>query len=69
MFLQIREKVKNLLTEAADLVVGSHYHRNNVSELATSIDTRYKDLACHMNQYRESLVTKLGCTIPCFEVR
>ncbi|XP_057304422.1 triple functional domain protein-like isoform X4 [Hydractinia symbiolongicarpus] len=64
IFQEIREKVKQLLKEASDLVGRLHFHRAKISELATSIDMRYKDLACHMKQYRESLEIKLGCTVP-----
>lgn len=68
IFLQIRENVKTLIKEAGDLVAKLHFHRAGISELATSIDTRYKDLAQNMKQYRDSLESKLQTTLPEFEV-
>jgi len=68
MFIQIREGVKKLLKEAADYVAKIHFHRVAISELATSIDKRYRDLEQVMKQYRESLETKLKTTLPTFEV-
>lgn len=68
IFLEIRENVKGLIKEASDLVAKLHFHRVGISELATSIDTRYKDLAQVMKQYRESLESKLQTTLPEFEV-
>ena len=68
MFIQIRQRVKKLLQEAADYVAKIHFHRVAISELATSIDKRYKDLEQVMKQYRESLENKLQTTLPTFEV-
>ena len=68
IFLEIREKVKALLQEASELVGRIHFHRASISELAASIDLRYKDLARHMKQYHDTLKTKLACSVPEFEV-
>lgn len=68
MFLQIREKVKNLIKEASDLVAKLHFHRSAISGLATSVEGRYKDLAQNIKQYRDSLESKLQTTLPEFEV-
>ena len=68
IFDEIREKVKALLNEASELVGRLHFHRAHIGELATSADMRYKDLAMHMKQYRESLEVQLGCTVAEVEV-
>lgn len=69
MFLSIRERAKTLLKDASDFIAKIHYHRVAISELATSIDKRYKDLEQVMKQYRESLEKKLETTLPDFQVR
>lgn len=68
MFLSIRERAKKLLKDAADFIAKIHYHRVAISEFATSIDKRYKDLEQVMKQYRESLEKKLETTLPDFQV-
>ena len=67
MFSELQENVKTLLTEAAEIVERNHYHRNNVSELATSIDSRYKELACLIKQHSDILVEQLGCSVTSIE--
>ena len=68
-FLQeIREKVKVLLQEASTLITKTYFHSEGVKEWAQSIDRRYKDFACFMKKYRQSLEIKLGCSIPELEV-
>lgn len=67
-FLQIGEQVKALLKEASELVGKIHMHRTGISEFATSIDTRYKDLAQVVKQYRDALKNDLNATLPEFEV-
>ncbi|XP_066917707.1 kalirin-like isoform X10 [Clytia hemisphaerica] len=67
MFIQIRDGVKKLLKQASDHISRIHYHRVAISELATSIDKRYKDLEQVMKQYRESLEKKLETTLPAYE--
>ena len=56
--------MKFLLQEAQHVITKTHFHSESIKSWALAIDKRYKDLACHMKQYRQSLEIKLGFPLP-----